>query len=336
MSESLLIPTFSFADELHPPTSRAFPENASEAADYVQPASSGRRESGMFGMTRNDGTRFHEGIDIRSFSRDASGKPSDAVFAVLSGKISHLCGEINGPYGRYVVLEHSDGKIIFYTLYAHLDSLNPELSEGRWAEKGAVLGVLGKSSSVYDFPAGTEHLHFEVGLRLSHDSFIRWYEGRFPSWDRNLHSFWNGLNLAGADPQKFFSSFADFPDFVSWMRTEIEPAFVVFVGIGEVPDILRLSPGLLSGGIPENPKGWRITFSWSGLPLEFVPEGEGMEEISPGTLRVEKVYEKHLQKSLARGMLFRSDGKIVPGRNLETSLDIIFGRSASPVSTVDD
>ena len=34
--------------------------------DFAQPTVSGRLESALFGMTRENGRRFHEGIDIRS------------------------------------------------------------------------------------------------------------------------------------------------------------------------------------------------------------------------------------------------------------------------------
>lgn len=325
MSESFLIPAFSFAVELSPPTSRAFPENVSEYADYVQTASSGRKESGMFGMTRDEGARFHEGMDIRSFFRDDSGKPADGVFAVLPGKISHLCGEINGSYGRYVVLEHSDGKILFYTLYAHLDSLNPTLSEGQSVEKGEFIGVLGRTSSVYDFPKGTEHLHFEVGLRLGGESFIRWYERTFSRDDKNLHSFWNGLNLSGTDPTAFFSSFPRFRDFSSWMDSTLNTAFSVVVRSKKIPEILEFSPGLLRGSMPEGISAWRADFSWSGMPLRFYP----LEEKDVGDVKeaitLDFVYEKYLLLSEKRGMILNSGGRILPGKRLRSVAEIIFG-----------
>ena len=54
-------------------------------ADYLQPTESGRLESGAFGMVRDDGHRFHEGLDIRPAGRTKSGEPTDLVFSAMEG-----------------------------------------------------------------------------------------------------------------------------------------------------------------------------------------------------------------------------------------------------------
>lgn len=323
VSGSFAVPTFSFAASLHSPTAYPCPKNRAELKNYVQPASSGTTESGMFGMTRNGGTRFHEGLDIRSFSRDESGKAADEVFSVFPGIVAHVCRENNGSYGKYVVLEHFSGGILFYTLYAHLDSVSSDISEGQKIREGAVLGVLGKSSSVYDFPPGTEHLHFEVGVRLGGESFIRWYGRTFPAWDKNLHAFWNGMNLAGTDPVVFFASFPRFDNFSEWMKSELSPAFEVFVRTETVPEILEFSPGFLCGNVPAKPVGWKISFSWSGVPLKFMPAEDANKFYSDR--EIINVYENYIQKSFSGKMLEDENGKIVPGKNLRKTLDIIFG-----------
>lgn len=323
VSGSFAVPTFSFAASLHSPTACPCPKNRAELKNYVQPASSGTTESGMFGMTRNGGTRFHEGLDIRSFSRDEFGKASDEVFSVFPGIVAHVCRENNGSYGKYVVLEHFSGGILFYTLYAHLDSVSSDISEGQKIREGAVLGVLGESSSVYDFPPGTEHLHFEVGVRLGGESFIRWYDRTFPAWDKNLHAFWNGMNLAGADPVVFFASFPRFDNFSEWMKSELSPAFEVFVRTETVPEILEFSPGFLCGNVPSKPAGWKISFSWCGVPLKFTPAEDTDKFYSDR--EIINVYENYIQKSFSVKMLENENGKIVPGKNLRKTLDIIFG-----------
>ncbi len=323
VSGSLSVPTFSFAAELHSPTGQPYPKNQSELKNYVQPASSGTMESAMFGMTRNGGTRFHEGLDIRAFSRDKSGKAADKVFSVLSGTVVHVCRENNGSYGKYVVLEHFSGGILFYTLYAHLDSVSADIAEGKKVIAGVELGVLGRSSSVYDFPPGTEHLHFEIGVRLGEESFICWYNKTFPAWDKNLHSFWNGMNLTGTDPLIFFASFPRFDDFSAWLKSEMSPAFEVFVRAESVPEILRFSPGFLYENTVEKSKGWKISFSWSGFPMKFVPVADSDEFCSD--IEIINVYENYIQKSFSAKMLEKKDAKIVPGKNLKRTLDIIFG-----------
>ena len=84
----------------------------------------------MFGLTRNEGTRFHEGIDVKSAVRDRHGNAADEIFAVCPGKVAHVCRENNGSYGKYVVLEHWSGGISFYSLYAHLSLAAASLKEG--------------------------------------------------------------------------------------------------------------------------------------------------------------------------------------------------------------
>ena len=39
------------------------------AEDYLQPTVSGKTESALFGMVREEGKRFHEGIDLGKFAR---------------------------------------------------------------------------------------------------------------------------------------------------------------------------------------------------------------------------------------------------------------------------
>ena len=72
--------------------------------DYLQPTISGKTESALFGMVREDGKRFHEGIDIRPAKSNADGEPLDLVLAAMDGQVAYLNTNVNGPYGRYVVL----------------------------------------------------------------------------------------------------------------------------------------------------------------------------------------------------------------------------------------
>ena len=52
------------------------------AQDYLQPTVSGRLESATFGMVREEGQRFHEGVDIHAAQPDA-----DASFALPDGRV---------------------------------------------------------------------------------------------------------------------------------------------------------------------------------------------------------------------------------------------------------
>src|SRR5689334_10244244 len=89
-------------------------------------------EGGQYGFVRDPAetsggtvyTRFHEGIDIRSIQRDASGEPVDPVRAIAAGVVVHtnpVAGYSN--YGKYVVVEHRWGGCNYYSLYGHLSTI---------------------------------------------------------------------------------------------------------------------------------------------------------------------------------------------------------------------
>ncbi len=92
-------------------------------------------------------TKFHRGIDY------AAPKGTD-VPAAYKGKV-YFTGYISG-YGNTVVIKSStnDGKI-FYTLYAHLDSIN--VNVGVYINTGDIIGKVG-NTGVSTGP----HLHFEA------------------------------------------------------------------------------------------------------------------------------------------------------------------------------
>lgn len=330
MSELMVVPAFSFDFPVSFPISTKGLNDKENFDCYIQPASSGQIKSGMYGMTRNNGTRFHEGIDIKSFCRDEKGRVEDKVFAVVSGTVVHISRENNGSYGKYIVIEHRSGNVSFYTLYAHLDSVASDLSEGFFVKNGHILGIMGGTSSVYKFPEGTEHLHFEVGLRLGRNSFSEWYKSTFPANDKNLHSFWNGLNLAGLDPVEFFRVSGDsaIKTFGDWLKRQ-PIAFSVFVETEKIPEILESSPGLFKGTdtlVRERRKplvGWHVDFSWSGVPLSFTPVYEISKRNFPVKLKI--VSECYIHQSVSRGMIAKDKNKFVLGKSLKNTLRIIFG-----------
>ena len=316
-----VIPAFSFA-EITFPTEASIPDDLSL---YIQPTVSGNWRSGTFGMVRNSGKRFHEGWDIKPFKRDSNGKVSDKVFSVLKGRVVHVYNVNNGSYGKYVVLEHSNSDVCFYSLYAHLDSVSPDIEEGLFVSAGTLLGIMGNPSSVYKIPKGLEHLHFEVGFRLGGKSFQDWYEKTFDKSDKNLHSFWNGLNLSGFDPALFFQEKS--PD-IKRILDEIPTAFSVVVYFGKTPDILEYSPGLLTepAGQGRKVNFWNVEFSWSGLPKSFTPI-YGNAKDKPVKIKIENVYNKYIQNLIKRGMIIPSGKTFIPGKNLINTLEIIFGES---------
>jgi murein DD-endopeptidase MepM/ murein hydrolase activator NlpD len=85
--------------------------------------------------------RIHTGVDYAA----EIGEP---VHAAASGQV--MSAEMNGPYGLYIKLAHSDG---FETAYAHLSEI--KVHKGDCVRKGDVIGLSGMSKQ-------TPLLHFEV------------------------------------------------------------------------------------------------------------------------------------------------------------------------------
>lgn len=264
-----------------PAPGRAFAEGAA-MIDIVQPTASGRPVSGLFGCVRNDGRRFHEGIDVAPIARDRRGHALDQIYAVLPGVVRYIgSAPGNSGYGRYLVIEHTQEDVAVYTLYAHLASIASGLGVGQQVQAGTVLGIMGHSAGGYSIPASQAHLHFEVGLRMT-DNFQPWYDAqKFGS--PNRQGLYNGMNLSGIDPTHFWETvrageFRGFADYITALPT----AFTLRIKAAQVPDFARRYPALVKGGYPAaGVAGWQIDFTWYGVPKTLIPLGT--ESFAPQT-----------------------------------------------------
>jgi murein DD-endopeptidase MepM/ murein hydrolase activator NlpD len=98
--------------------------------------------------------RLHLGIDIW-------GEPYTKVMAPLDGIIhSFAFNNRFGDYGPTIILSHSIGEFIFYTLYGHLsfDSIK-NIKEGDLIEKGNAFAEMGIPEENGYWPP---HLHFQI------------------------------------------------------------------------------------------------------------------------------------------------------------------------------
>lgn len=274
-----LAPVVEAGDIVWPTPSRAFAEGAA-MIDIVQPTASGRPISGLFGCVRNDGRRFHEGIDLSPIARDRRHRALDQIYAVLPGVVRYI-GSVagNSGYGRYVVIEHVQQDVPVYTLYGHLTSIASGLQVGQQVQAGTVLGVMGNSAGGYSIPLSQSHLHFEIGLRLS-DNFQPWYDAqKFGS--PNRQGLYNGMNLSGMDPTHFWETvragnFHGFAEYVTGLPT----AFTLRIKAAQVPDFVRRYPALVQ--IKNTAvAGWQIDFTWYGLPKAWT--ALGAESFDPQT-----------------------------------------------------
>lgn len=289
---------------------------------FLQPASSGRIQSAMFGMVRDGGSRFHEGIDVKSVKKMGNGTPMDLIYAVYPGTVAHLSPENNGSYGRYVVLLHRKDGFEFYTLYGHLLSVSPALKEGDKVRAGTILGMLGQTSTVYNISRSSAHLHFEIGMVLGEAGFDKWFIRNYGPG--NLHGRYNGFNLAGADPIGFYTFHSGKADFLpaAWLKT-LKPAFTVYYPDSSVPSLLKRSPALCDRAIPEELFHWEIDFTWFGLPVAFRPVKAADSE-----LKIKNVSSNFCSVAEKRSVLVRRGGQFVPGKTLKNYLEIIFNPSS--------
>jgi len=254
-----------------PTPNQAF-QNGEPVEAFVQPTSSGRVESGLFGCVRNGGAKFHEGLDLFPVERSARGEARDPVYAILPGRVVHV-SEVSGhsSYGRYVVVQHDGEEPAFHSLYAHLASVNPGIRIGTRVEAGAPLGMMGRSAGGYSIPRSRAHLHLELGLKLSND-FQTWFD-RLNVKSPNRHGNWNGMNLVSVDPLDFYRKVRDgeVSSFLEYLR-RLPVAARIRVHSSKVPDFVREYPALLRRPYHERELvAWDIAFTQYGLPKEWVP-----------------------------------------------------------------
>lgn len=300
---------------------------------FVQPAASGRVESGLYGSTRNGGRRFHEGLDLRPLARDGQGEAIDEIKAALAGVVRHVSARPGASsYGRYVVLEHPLEQPAVYTLYAHLAAVKTGLAPGGEVQAGQPLGVMGRSAGGYTIPKDRAHLHFEIGLRVS-DRFDAWYaEQGFGN--PNEHGRWNGMNLLGLDPLAFFERLraGSLPSIKDWMQT-LPVAVVVSVDRAVEPDFIRRYPSLLEVGAGDadfsagRPYGWEIGFDSAGVPLRWRRVVPPMASLPAKKLlgQVIEVNEAAVAGQPGKELVKKSPGGgYVTGETIQTTLFQLF------------
>lgn len=320
---ALLAAVVASAVEVAWPTSAGRPYGR-PFSEFIQPTVSGRMESGLFGMTRNEGTRFHEGVDIRPAFLNSRGEAVDAVRAALAGRVAYVCKEVNGGYGRYIVLEHPRAELPVYTLYAHLASIRGDLQVGKEISEGHLLGILGRSSSGTDpIPQDRAHLHFEIGVRLS-DNFERWYEGSQYRRQTNVHGNFNGMNLAGFDPLQsvLLRPRVDLHTVVN----DLPAALVVVARSRQAPDFVRRYPQLVTG-TSQGSIGWRIEFTWHGMPKRWTPILQGTAGVPATGWRIERLTSRPDLRRLLEQRQMLVPGTTQPGETLHRTMGILLPSS---------
>lgn len=290
--------------------------------DFIQPTVSGKISSGIFGMVREDGKRFHEGLDIRPSRVLANGEAADRIFSAMAGKVAYLNHEPNGPYGKYIILEHPQAEIEVYTLYAHLAGIDQSLRVGDALPKGKAIGLMGRSSTPNNpMPPERSHLHFEVGLRLA-DSFNRWYvKKNNVAKNPNNHGVWNGQNLVGFDPSYILKSTrVNLLEIVHNLPT----ALAVVIRTSTAPDFVHRYPGLTNGEA-STAAGWYIEFTWHGLPKHWTALTADSKQLPIQRYSIAGINPK-LRDLMIQRQILASDGRR-PGEILIQNLEILLSNS---------
>ena len=251
-----------------------------EKPGVYQPTSSGKIGGALYGSVRTTKQRgklissFHEGVDIAALKRDRRCKPLDQIYAVADGEIAYI-NKIagNSSYGRYVVITHHDTLGPVYTLYAHLEKIEPGLQKGQEITAGAVLGVMGHSG-LLKIPRYRAHLHFEIGL-IYNRRFTTWAKARKIS---NEHGTYNGWNLEGINPLDFLQELesGDHFNFQSHLES-IPRAFDIVLKVRSLPDYFQRYPMLWNG--PDFSDGTIVIgCSENGIPLFGRPADQAESE----------------------------------------------------------
>ena len=288
------------------------------AEDYLQPTVSGRLESATFGMVREDGHRFHEGVDIRPGRRDPAGEALDLVRAAMDGQVAYVNPHVNGPYGRYVVLVHPGAELPVYSLYAHLASVDPATKLGAFTRRGLTLGRMGRTSAgATPIPADRAHLHFEVGLLLS-TGFNAWYAAQPDNRKSpNLHGLFNGQNLIGMDPLPLLGQRS--VDVLALLRSQ-RTALTVLLRSAKTPDFVARYPALARGE-RNQAAGWYVEFSWQGMPLRWTALEAGNPRLPARGWQIAEV-DVTQRPLLIRRKLLAPDGR-KPGELLTQNVGIL-------------
>lgn len=294
---------------------------------FVQPTSSGRIESGLFGCVRNGGAKFHEGLDLFPIKRSRRGEALDPVYAILPGQVVHISRTAgHSSYGRYIVVQHDGEAPAFHSLYAHMASINSRLNVGSRVKAGTRLGIMGRSAAGYSIPRSRSHLHLELGLKLS-DDFQTWFD-RQSFGSKNRHGNWNGMNLVSVDPLAFYRAMRDgeVSDFDEHLK-RLPVAARIRVHTARVPDFVQDYPALVTRAYAgRNLVAWDIAFTRFGLPKEWTPRfSEEKVGGRAGEVRV-LTYNPQLLEAQSCRQVIRMGGRvptIAPGT--VTSLRKLFG-----------
>ncbi|MDR2667628.1 MAG: M23 family metallopeptidase [Puniceicoccales bacterium] len=293
---------------------------------YLQNAGT-ERCNGGFGLVRENGTKFHGGIDIKPVKRRLDGEPLDVVRSVADGTVVYANDNGDGSsYGKYVVVEHGSFSMPVLSIYAHLASISASAISGHVVAAGEVIGTVGRTAQGYEIPRDRAHLHFELALRLGDgEEFARWYGGQH-FLTANIHDLWNGLNFASFDPLPLLRSGEDF-SLAEHIRN-LPTAFVTRIFTEYFPPFLRRYGALLDGWDGGPIGGFDVEWTWFGLPKRWCALPPSVEHGRCENVEVVLLQSNWQlsQSACTRETLVRGRGNVLRiGKRTAATLEKIFG-----------
>jgi murein DD-endopeptidase MepM/ murein hydrolase activator NlpD len=238
-------------------------------------------EGGQYGFVRDPAetaegifnTRFHEGIDIRALHRDERGEPLDEVRAIAAGKVVYanfVPGYSN--YGKYIVIEHRWDGSPYYSLYAHLSSI--DVRTGQAVQRGEHIAVMGYTGEGIN--QARAHLHLELNLMMSR-RFEAWYDKFYR--EPNHHGIYNGINLNGMDIARLFLDLRKNPSLTipEFLNAE-ETFYKVTMPRSAYFELPKLYPWMVKETVNKNAVSWEVSFARSGLPLKIEPSDKEVSQ----------------------------------------------------------
>ena len=277
--------------------------------------------SGAFGCVRNNGYKFHEGLDLYPIRRDRKGIAEDSVFSAMKGIVRYInTTTSHSAYGKYIVLEHSSLTPALYTLYAHLNSISQNIKIGTEVGAAQAIGKMGNTSSGYRIPLERSHLHFEIGLRLT-SQFQTWYKKKSFKTE-NRHGNYSGFNLVGFDPLQFYGQYRQ-----KLVRTPLDyiqslpVTAIVRVKTNKTPDFASRYPSLSSPKV-NNSNGWDVSIGPYGLPVKLSPVSQPIPN-NKKNIQILK-FDSSLQKNPCRKIISQKGSQLFPTEQLQTYLEIMF------------
>jgi murein DD-endopeptidase MepM/ murein hydrolase activator NlpD len=229
--------------------------------------------SGSFGCVRNNETRMHEGLDIRSLQHDRRGEPTDPVLATADGTVVYFSKKPGlSNYGNYIVVRHVLEGLEIYSLYAHLSEVRPSLVIGQNVKQSEVIATMGRTSTAEIITKDRAHVHFELNV-LINDNFATWFKRNSTPGERNDHGEWNGQNLNGLDPLEILLAERSGKfSMLNFLRSQTELCRVL-VRATNFPYLKRYAPLVLSNprADKEGVAGYEIALNYNGVAFMLMP-----------------------------------------------------------------